>query len=644
MTPAPRANNPSSTPRRDIQFLRAFAVLSVMAYHFELAGVGGGFVGVDIFFVISGYLIFGQIHKQISQHTFSLPHFFAARLRRIFPALAVVCFATALWGWHFVLPRDFVHYSRTALAALCFVSNFAFDGAQGYFDAASHTKPLLHTWSLSVEGQFYFWLPLLLLALLKIRGSARLWTALILSSLASFNYALWLAYYTPESGFYHVLARAWEFGAGAMCATLGVRKFTHGRSISSACMAGLIASVALLDGSTAWPNVWTLIPVGCAAGFIYLAVHEQHNAFLAHPYWQRIGDMSYSLYLWHWPVWVAARQLLGEQISIAEKLALLGVTTVLAYLSWRWVEQPFRNRQRISSKPFTIAVISSLLCCTAFTAFVVLRKGEPQRFPDYVSRAAIQGAQNTPRGECFRSGSNTKEAVETFCTYGIPSSAGQASAMLWGDSHANQYLTPLDNASRELGITGLIATMSGCRAFIETDAIQHSDFAHCKDFNREVFAYLLQHTEIKTVILGRIWSDGDETIQRTVRLTQALAAQGRRVILITPLPLPGMHVESGWATRQIQAGRAIDEIKLPATSEVKQTSTLRKLRAQLQPELSQEKVFLLDPTQRLCDTEFCYVVREGIANFRDTSHLTEVAAQGFQTEFKNVLLRARAGS
>jgi len=161
--------NKNKLPRLDIQFLRAFAVLVVIAYHFKVSGFGGGFVGVDIFFVISGYLIYGQIHAQLIQHKFSLKRFFEARLRRIFPTLAVVCIAMALWGWHFVLPRDYRDFSRAALATLFFVSNSVGTGAKDYFGAAADTKPLLHTWSLSVEAQFYLWLPLILITFQKMR-------------------------------------------------------------------------------------------------------------------------------------------------------------------------------------------------------------------------------------------------------------------------------------------------------------------------------------------------------------------------------------------------------------------------------------------------------------------------------------------
>jgi len=625
-------------PRLDIQFLRAFAVLSVMAYHFGIPGFSGGFVGVDIFFVISGYLIFGQIHAQLIQQKFSLRRFFEARLRRIFPALAAMCAATAICGWYVVLPREYVPYSRTALAALFFVSNYAFTGAQGYFDAAADTKPLLHTWSLSVEGQFYLFLPLLLIALFKLRGGGKIRYALGAAALASLGWALWSAYQSPESGFYYVSARIWEFLAGALCVTLGATQSRYAKPLGLACIAALAMSVFLFNGSAQWPNAWALLPVGCAATFIYFGVTAQNNRIIANPALQLTGDMSYSLYLWHWPVWVFARQMYVGEIPMAGKVSLLLLTFALAYLSWRWVEQPFRDRQRVSSRRLMAATLATVLCAVAFTAFVLVNKGYSPRFPDYIARVAIQGGEKTPRGECFRHETNTHEAAEQFCAYGASAQVGDATAMLWGDSHANQYLSPLMNASKALGRTGLIATITGCRAFIESDTIHYPDYPFCKDFNREVYAYLLAHPGIKTIVLGRFWSDSDETIARTVLLVRDLIAHGRKVVLIGPLPLPGMDVQIVWAMQQIQAGHAIDEIKVSRSTQKWMDSVSHKLVGQLGHEIESGNVYLLDPAQQLCDAESCYVVRDGLANFGDTSHITEIAAKKMEVDFRKALL------
>lgn len=626
-----------NSSRHDIQFLRAFAVLAVIGYHFGIAGFGSGFVGVDIFFVISGYLIFGKVHAQMQRGDFSLKRFFEARVRRIFPALAVVVVATALWGWFFVLPRDYMYYSRTALAALTFVSNHAFMGQQGYFDAASHTKPLLHTWSLAIEGQFYFWLPLILIVIFKARQGVRVPVLLGMVAAASLAWTLWLAYMAPESGFYFVLARAWEFVAGAVCALLIPARLRYGKALLLACALALVLSITMLGRTGAWPNIWTLLPVISAAVFIYAAAHAQNNPIIAHPGFQLIGDMSYSLYLWHWPVWVYALQFYDGQIPAMHKAALLLLVFALAYVSWRWIERPFRIKNRVGARQLMMATITVFLCAVVFTAFVVATKGTPNRFPDYVSRVATQSAQNTPRNECFRNMHGSKEVAEKFCTFGAHKPATEATAMMWGDSFANQYMTALDKASGKLGVTGLIATMSGYQAFIENESIQSVGSPACRNFNREVYSFLLDHPEIRTVILGRAGWNMDEV----VFLIRHLTAQGRKVILMAPPPNPGMNVETAWATRQIRERQAIDEIKIEKTPKVMQGKVLERLNTDFHSEIASGKVYLIDPTKRFCDDQFCYLVRDGVATFRDHGHFTEIAEQQMEPEFHDALVWAR---
>ena len=639
--------------RHDIQFLRTFAVLSVIAYHFKLPGFSGGFVGVDIFFVISGYLIFGQIQTQLSNNSFSLKRFFEARLRRIFPALVFMCLLVAIWGWFYDLPRYYVGSTKNTLATLFFVSNYAFSGTQGYFDAAANTKALLHTWSLSVEGQFYLILPFVILVLLKW-GKRKIQLALILIFGVSLSIALyqayrmhWLssrsvAYEASKDGFYFISSRAWEFLTGAIVVNLNINcKPKYCAPILLASLLGLCLNIMVVNGEQAWPNLWTLLPVFSAAAFIGVANRYQNNPVIAAAITQKIGDMSYSLYLWHWPVWVFANQLSEAPINNAGKVALLALVAFLSYISWRWVEKPYRDRSRVNSVFFIKSVLVALVSCILFGWFIIKTHGYAKRFPDYIARASIQGWEHTPRKECFRTGENTKKDSNQFCTFGTSSEPKDATMMLWGDSHANQYLTPVTKAAQSTGTTGLIANMSGCRAFIESDAVHYEDYPHCKAFNYEVYGFLSVHPAINTVILGRIWSDSDETIDRTVLLAKDLISRGKKVILISPLPVPGMHVENVWSMRQIKAGRAIETITIENSAAVRQSEILLKLKTRLVPELKSGKLFLIDPTQKLCDESFCYAVKDGVAIFKDISHLTELAAQKMEPDFKDAFIWAK---
>lgn len=306
-------------------------------------------------------------------------------------------------------------------------------------------------------------------------------------------------------------------------------------------------------------------------------------------------------------------------------------------MSWRYIERPFRIKNRVGTRTLMKVVIAVVLSAVIFVAYVVATKGAPNRFPDYISRVAIQSAQNTPRNECFRNMHGTKNEPEMFCTFGNRKPAKDATVMMWGDSFANQYMTGLGNASEKLEVTGLIATMSGCPAFIDNSSTQSSVSPACRKFSREVYAFLQSHPEIKTVILGRAGWD----IEQTAVLIRQLIAQNRKVILMAPSPNPGMNVETAWATQQIRARQPIDEIKLEKTPEVTQSKVLDRLNEQLKTEIANGQLYLIDPIKRFCDDRYCYLVRNGIATFRDHGHFTEIAEQEMEPDFLKALIWAK---
>ncbi len=449
-----------------------------------------------------------------------------------------------------------------------------------------------------------------------------------------------LAYEKSKGGFYFISSRAWEFLAGAIVVNLNCKPKCS-LAIFLAALLGLGLGVFFINGEQAWPNFWTLVPVFSTAAFISVAKQYQNNPVIAAPMAQKIGDMSYSLYLWHWPVWVFANQLSETPINNAQKIALLALVALLSYISWRWVEKPFRDRSLVSSAFLMKTVLVSLVGCILFGWFIIKTHGYAKRFPDYIARASIQGWEHTPRKECFRTGENTKKDSNQFCAFGTSSKPDDATMILWGDSHANQYLTPVTKAAQSTGLTGLIANMSGCRAFVESDTVHYEDYPHCKEFNFEVYGFLKAHPAISTVILGRIWSTDDQAIDRAVFLIKDLISQGKKVVLITPLPIPSMHVENVWSLRQIKAGHGIETITLENSAAVKQSEILLKLNARLVSELKSGKLFLIDPTQRLCDKSFCYAVKDGVAIFKDISHLTELAAQKMEPDFREAFIWAK---
>jgi peptidoglycan/LPS O-acetylase OafA/YrhL len=623
---------PETDFRYEINALRAFAVLAVLAYHFKLPGVSGGFAGVDVFFVISGYLISAQILDAQARGDFSYKRFYVARLRRIFPALLVVGVVCLIWGWFFYLARDYVRLNRHVVGALAFVSNLVFHGEKGYFDPVADTKALLHTWSLSVEAQFYLFLPLLLALAVRFGQIAQ--RALIV--LATLGFLVWMIYLgaqSPGQGFYLLSCRAGEFLVGAIMALLRHKRV--GSTLSnlggSLALGVLLASLGLIDSSMAWPSAWTLVPVLATAALLSFGAAPMLRPLLNFWPLQRTGDISYSLYLWHWPIWVFANQMsamYGRELVKTDIVCMLLLSFVLAASSWKFVEQPVRYRRGWwNDRRVAWGAFAALLACFLFGLAVVVTKGVPSRLPAYVQRASEAVNIKTPRNECFRLPDGTRVAPGKFCVFGA--AAATPTMMLWGDSHANQYAIAAADAAALMGRSGLIATHGGC-------APKPSDQlglpGPCANFNQEISDYLQSRPSIQTIILGRWWGSGHD-LEVTIALVKHLVSIGRQVVLVGPLPVPGFDVPERWSMQQILKGGAIDDMDIPVVGQAKAFDARDRLQVELAGLISDGRVALVDPLQRLCDADRCRLVQEGRSNFRDESHLSHAASLDFTPDF-----------
>jgi len=628
--------------RHDINALRALAVLAVVAYHYGMPGVAGGFAGVDVFFVISGFLITSQILEGHLRDDFSFQNFYLSRLRRIFPALAVVCAVILLWGWLHVLPYDYRATARHAVAALFFVSNLAFTGEQGYFDVAAHAKPLLHTWSLSVEGQFYIFLPICFALAWRF---ARRYVAWLIVGAFVISLA-WCLYYgriDVGDAFYKLSTRSWEFLAGSLLAIarFGKPNATVANTGSFLSLGVLIGSFVFLNPTLTWPGYWTLLPVGAAVALMTMRDAPMTRPLLASWPLQRVGDLSYSLYLWHWPVLVFAKQyvqMLERELSALELVGLFLLSLLMATLSWRFVEQPIRSRRGWwTARRLWSGVVVTLIIFFSVGLAIVATKGVPKRLPEYVQRASSAIFVNTPRDECFRRGDSTKDALEEFCSFG-QGAVGKPTLVLWGDSHANQYLSSVSDAAATAGLNGVIATQGGCRSTLpgQPTGLVSDASQGCERFNDEVNRFIAQSTSVRTVIIGRLWSP-DASFGRTVELVKQLVSIGKTVILVGPLPDPQFNVPERWSHQQLRSGHAIDFMAVPLTAQSQMLAMRDRLRVELSAQLQSGKVVLIDPFQRLCDVTQCKLVENGISYFRDTSHVSQVGSMLFTVDFLTAL-------
>lgn len=330
--------------RPEIDGLRSVAVLPVILFHAGLGIFSGGFVGVDIFFVISGYLITTIILSQIIAGRFSLLDFYSRRSRRILPALFLVIACTIPFAFVLMLPSQFKDFSQSVAAVSIFASNILFWKESGYFAAAAELKPLLHTWSLAVEEQYYVLFPLLLLGLWRLgaRPALMVLGAIFAASLIASQI---LSSRAPDANFFLLPSRAWELLAGSLCAIWILKRGQSGHALASALGLGLIlGSIFLYDGDTPFPSVYALAPVaGTALIILFADAGTPVGRLLAMRGPVFIGLISYSAYLWHQPLFALARLASPHHPPMAVMMALAALSIGLAFLSWKYVEQPTRH-------------------------------------------------------------------------------------------------------------------------------------------------------------------------------------------------------------------------------------------------------------------------------------------------------------
>jgi peptidoglycan/LPS O-acetylase OafA/YrhL len=422
-----RTENSDHTYRPDIDGLRAVAVVLVVAFHAFPNLVSGGFIGVDVFFVISGYLITGIILSGVRSFDFSLAGFYARRARRILPALAVVLAGVLAIGWWQLLPTTYRSLGLHTLAGALFFPNLLSWGEVGYFDAAAEAKPLLHLWSLGVEEQFYLVWPLLLVVLNK--RPKWLIASLSLIAVVSFLYSCYATAHQPAAGFYSPLSRLWELGLGGILAAASLR--VRNRSfVSLFGLALIVGSAIFLKKTSPFPGALALIPVAGTALVIVFG-----SKLLSHKSAVSIGLISYPLYLWHWPLLSFAS--IAGVTSVPAKVAIVAVSFVLAGLTTALIERPVRfGRIRKSGVAVSTAAMIVVVACSAL---IWRSGGAPWRYPDVIrpvlATMQYDPASNARAFKCWLSATSPFEDFSPEC--------GIGATLIWGDSHAGRLYAGL---------------------------------------------------------------------------------------------------------------------------------------------------------------------------------------------------------
>ncbi len=488
--------------RAEIDGLRAIAVVPVVFFHAGFNVFRGGFVGVDVFFAISGFLITTIIVGEMEEGAFSFARFYERRARRILPALVVVMAACILLGWFWMLPSEFDKLAKSVAAASLFVSNFFFWSQSGYFDTTSELEPLLHTWSLAIEEQFYILFPLALLATWKF-GRPAVVAAIGLCFILSLALCQHQSRVDPFSDFYLAPTRAWELAAGSLASFVTIKRRAARDNVLSILGLGLIlASVFLYDKTTPFPSLYALLPVGGACLVLVFAVKGTLGArILSQPLLVGIGLVSYSLYLWHQPVLAFARLRLQSTPTTGTSLLLLALTATLAVLSWRYVETPFRDARRFSGRAIFLGAGVAASSLLAFAVVATATSGLPGRYSPEMAALASELDYRVPRmSECF---GDVLSFVppEKSCVY---NGRHERKVVIWGDSHSAALAVDLAEQLDEAQVALQQFSFSGCPPILGVHFVE-IDRQLCPEYNRRVFDYLKRRPELKDIVLVARW-------------------------------------------------------------------------------------------------------------------------------------------
>jgi peptidoglycan/LPS O-acetylase OafA/YrhL len=498
--------------RPDIDGLRAVAIMSVLLFHLGFAWIPGGFVGVDIFFVISGYLIGAIVLEEAAQGHLAIARFYARRMRRIVPALAVLLALMFVLAYQRLFPTEFIAFARSAIGAALSVSNIYFLLHTGYFDPAASAQPLLHTWSLAVEEQFYLVFPPFILA---TRAWARQWCNmfLLLAWAASLAASIVAVQHAPESAFYLPQYRAWELLTGVLAThNFASLRGAWQRNVASATGAGLMGiAIFLYTSETRFPGAAALLPC-LGAALVIVAGKTGPSAvctLLASRPMRFIGLISYSLYLWHWPIIVfqhSSGWLVEGASPTVSRLAVLLCSFVAAKLSWRYVEQPWRHAWRGAPDRRVILAGGFALACVLIPGLLVVGAGGLSfRYPPQ----AVRDASYLEYGQAhFRAGSCFIVPPYRFADFNAATCLARQGPgptyLLLGDSHAAHLYAGLHAAMPGANI--LQATASGCRPVLHQP---RNVSPSCAALMNYVFTQFLPAARIDLVLLSARWGEKD---------------------------------------------------------------------------------------------------------------------------------------
>lgn len=661
--------------RREIDGLRAVAVIPVILFHAGFENFSGGFVGVDVFFVISGYLISTIILLEKEKGIFSLVNFYERRLRRIMPALFLVMLVSIVFSWFTLTPLHMRDFSKSLIAVPLFSSNILFWKETGYWGVENELTPLLHTWSLAVEEQFYVLFPFFLMLMWRFRKRWLL-SSFCMIALGSLALSHWSAFNAPTANFFLLSTRAWELAIGAgiafyflyreqtMSELLSHKAFDEILSWSGVAM--IAYSVYVYDENTPFPSLYALVPtIGSALIIIFSSKETLSGRILGSRAFVAIGLISYSAYLWHQPIFAFARHKSLVNLSPLILLSLSILSLVLAYISWKYIEAPFRKRGVFTRKQiFSITFVFSM----SFIAFgLVGQYSDGYKFridKNIVDIVNLAEKKRFSSSLCVNNNSINKE-YEKYCIL-VPNKEKQV--FLYGDSHASALMFEAQKAFSKTDYGLLVSSTIGCPPVKNAYRADNPDKKACYEHNEKVYKDIVNNPLVKYVILSARWTLGMEgarfdnkeggvehgrkpqldivehgryllhedyshrelIAEAYINSIQYLLAQGKKVILIYPVPEAGWNVPDYISKFHLaNPDSVLNESTASTSYQVFRERNKRTLDA-FNKIGKNKNLYRVFPEEILCDTILkgrCVTHLDNSILYRDDDHLSNDGAK-----------------
>lgn len=637
--------------RYDINGLRAYAVILVVLFHFGIIGFAAGFIGVDIFFVISGFLMTSIVIKSLDKGNFSLLKFYLARGIRIVPALFVVSTIVLILGWFLVLPTDYKALAKHTLSSINFFSNIVYWRESGYFDTDSHNKALLHTWSLSVEWQFYLVFPIIVALLYKIKKSRNfLLTFFILGTIISLILSIIITAKNPSAGFFLLPTRAWEMLAGGLIFFIPKEKVPYKKPLEFIGFFIIAISCYIFSTDTLWPSYNAILPV--LGAFLILLAHQQNSIFTKGSVFQWLGNNSYSIYLWHWPIVFFLHYFYKNDDYIFITAGII-LSIILGWLSYTYIENPTRKKlSNLSIVKAYFLWFLSISILSLISIMIFKFDGVKNRFSNEINNISNTINDINPRrDECL---GKQDDSQLKKCTYGD----GPLSLIVVGDSHASAMLNGVINALPNN--TSLISfTISGCptvKNLKKTNMPEYSCGERVKDIINDIKTNY--STDIPILVINRANAifqgepENDKSNQPiryintpSLVFDEEYYAQMRNAYVDTLKDLSASH--KVYITRPTpEAKKEISNLAakifkyhlptqdLTITWNEYYERSKQAWKAQDMAAQSTKNIQIIDLSREFCDNETCYFTQNNLPLFYDDDHMSWTASLKLAPIFK----------